>query len=256
MPFKFANRVLVSTATTGTGTVTLGGALAGYQTFEDGGIANTDTVRYLLLDGNAWEIGLGTYTASGTTLSRDAVEESSLPANAKLSLSGGARVGVIASASDYGGKVLQVVEGSTTTLTTIASTTYTDTTLTATITPRSTTSKVWVNVQQVYVLDREAADQYGGIRILRDSTVIHAPVQDATGPFSLAIGSTDQDYLAVGGVFSMTVLDSPNTVSPVVYKTQARPYYTSLNGQITLQPGGGTVVASSTSTITLMEIAG
>jgi hypothetical protein len=101
MPFKFANRVLVSTATTGTGTVTLGGALAGYQTFEDGGIANTDTVRYLLLDGNAWEVGLGTYTASGTTLSRDAVEESSLPANAKLSLSGGARVGVIAGAGDY-----------------------------------------------------------------------------------------------------------------------------------------------------------
>jgi hypothetical protein len=101
MSNKFANRVLVSTATTGTGTVTLGAALAGYQTFAAGGIANADTVRYLILDGLAWEIGIGMYTASGTTLSRDTVEQSSLPANAKLTLSGGASVAVIASQADY-----------------------------------------------------------------------------------------------------------------------------------------------------------
>jgi hypothetical protein len=101
MSNKFANRVLVGTTTTGTGTVTLGAALAGYQTFAAGGIANADTVRYLILDGLAWEIGIGTYTASGTTLSRDTVEQSSLPANAKLTLSGGASVAVIASQADY-----------------------------------------------------------------------------------------------------------------------------------------------------------
>jgi hypothetical protein len=101
MSNKFANRVLVGTTTTGTGTVTLGAALAGYQTFAAGGIANADTVRYLILDGLAWEIGIGTYTASGTTLARDTVEQSSLPANAKVPLSGGALVGVIASQADY-----------------------------------------------------------------------------------------------------------------------------------------------------------
>jgi hypothetical protein len=96
----FANRVLVSTATTGTGTVTLGPALAGYRTFASAGIANAALVRYLILDGNAWEIGTGTYTASGTTLSRT-VQESSAGGTTALNLTGGARVAIIAAAQDY-----------------------------------------------------------------------------------------------------------------------------------------------------------
>jgi len=96
----FANRVLVSTATTGTGTVTLGAALVGYRTFAAAGIANAAVVRYLILDGNAWEIGTGTYTSSGTTLSRT-VQESSLGGTTALNLTGGARVAIIAAAQDY-----------------------------------------------------------------------------------------------------------------------------------------------------------
>jgi len=96
----FANRVLVSTATTGTGTVTLGAALAGYRTFAAAGVANASVVRYLILDGNAWEVGTGTYTASGTTLSRT-VQESSLGGTTALNLTGGARVGIIAASQDY-----------------------------------------------------------------------------------------------------------------------------------------------------------
>lgn len=100
MTTKFANRVMVLTATAGTGTVTLGSAVAGYQTFADGGIANGESVRYLILDGNNWEIGIGTYDSTLPTLARTVIEESSEFANAAINLSGSARVSIIASAAD------------------------------------------------------------------------------------------------------------------------------------------------------------
>lgn len=95
----FVNRASVYTATTGTGTITLGSAVSGHQTFGDAGVADTNTVRYLIIDDNgAWEIGTGTYTASGTTLARS-VEESS-NSDALLTLTGNATVSVIAAAAD------------------------------------------------------------------------------------------------------------------------------------------------------------
>lgn len=92
------NRAKMSTATTGTGTITLGSAETGYQSFADAGVTDADTVRYVIEDGTNWEIGTGTYTASGTTLSRS-VEESS-NADSAINLSGSATVFVVAAAAD------------------------------------------------------------------------------------------------------------------------------------------------------------
>ena len=79
------DRVKETTTTTGTGTVTLAGASAGFQSFA--AIGNNNTTYYAITSGNDYEVGLGTYTASGTTLSRDTVLESS-NAGSKITLSG------------------------------------------------------------------------------------------------------------------------------------------------------------------------
>jgi hypothetical protein len=99
MTIKLANRVLVTTATTGTGAVTLGSAVAGFQGFAAGGIVASDQVRYLITEGNAWEIGTGTY--NGTTLTRTPAE-SSLGGSA-IALAGNARLAIAATASDFTG---------------------------------------------------------------------------------------------------------------------------------------------------------
>ena len=88
------NRAKMTTATTGTGDITLGSAVSGYQTFADAGVTDGQSVRYVIEDGSAWEIGTGTYTASGTTLSRTPSESSN--SGSAISLTGEATVFVTA----------------------------------------------------------------------------------------------------------------------------------------------------------------
>lgn len=77
MALVLKDRVKEQSTTTGTGTLTLSGAFDGYQAFS--AIGNANTTYYTIYDPAAgdWEVGIGTYTASGTTLSRDTVLASS-----------------------------------------------------------------------------------------------------------------------------------------------------------------------------------
>lgn len=71
MTASYADRVQETTATTGTGTITLAGAVSGYQSFTTAFGANV-TVNYCITSGTAWEVGQGVFTNSGTTLTRPA----------------------------------------------------------------------------------------------------------------------------------------------------------------------------------------
>lgn len=144
----YLNRAHVYTATTGTGTLTLGSAVPGYQTFTAAGIANGNVVSYTIEDsGSNWEVGTGTYTAAGNTLSRTLVQSST---GSLLNLTGNARVYVIMAAADMTALLtpsnigvsvqaydaaLQSIAGLTTAanqmIYTTASDTYTTTSLTA-----------------------------------------------------------------------------------------------------------------------------
>ena len=119
-------------------------------------------------------------------------------------------------AGGSGGKILQVVQATTTTSTAVSSSTYADSTLTATITPTSATSTILVQTNQLLRVNRAANGAAGSSRLLRGATVIYGGTflteysLFTTGPTNLEL-TTRQNLL---------YLDSPATTSATTYKTQ------------------------------------
>jgi len=75
MALVIKDRVKETTTTTGTGTYTLAGVIGGFDAFSE--IGNGNTTYYACSDGTNFEVGIGTYTLSGTTLARTTILESS-----------------------------------------------------------------------------------------------------------------------------------------------------------------------------------
>jgi hypothetical protein len=141
-----------------------------------------------------------------------------------------------------GGKVLQVVFASTSTAVNVASTTPTDSGLTATITPTLATSDILVIYNQVLTAERSAVGVTGSTRLLRGATVI----QDLAEAQAITVtGATFVNYKQYS---SATYLDAPATTSATTYKTQVNVNTTANGGNVTAQLG------SSISSITLLEI--
>jgi hypothetical protein len=151
------------------------------------------------------------------------------------------------------GNILQVVQGSTSTEVGVTTGTYTDTGLSATITPTSSTNKILVIVSQQVQIYRINSGNGVGIRILRDATVIDYPNENSTGglaDYIAVVGGTTINYYST---YSRSVLDSPNTTSAVTYKTMGRPYLTTDTGVVNFQVAGA--VQNGTSYIQLLEVA-
>lgn len=95
-----ANRVYTTVSgTPGTGTITLGAAVSGYVTFLAAFGSTTTNIRYVLEDGSNWEIGNGTFSTSGNTLTRAVIQSSN--SNLPINASSSSTVFVTLAAADY-----------------------------------------------------------------------------------------------------------------------------------------------------------
>jgi hypothetical protein len=145
------------------------------------------------------------------------------------------------------GKVLQVVQTTTSTgVTTTSTTVFSDTTLTASITPSSSSSRILVLVmQEVQVFNGGGPYATGLWRLLRGATAIYAPSSNENGNiFAYDYGGSG---INIYRPTPMIWLDSPSTTSSTTYKTQIR-----------MGTNGGQQVnanVNSPASMTLLEIA-
>ena len=140
------------------------------------------------------------------------------------------------------GTVLQVVQATTTNYASTTSGTFTDTNLSATITPSSSSSKILVLVTQSIYVDNGGADNGGSTQIVRNSTGVFGSGNSNSFYINAAAVSATALVMYVG----MNYLDSPATTSATTYKTQMR------------AENSSTIIAqvnNNTSSITLLEIA-
>lgn len=92
--------VMTVSGTPGAGAITLLAASTGYQTFATAGAVSGRVYSYMAKDGSVWEIGRGTYSSSGPTLTRSTVLTGSSGAGVAVSLTSAATVQVVLLAED------------------------------------------------------------------------------------------------------------------------------------------------------------
>ena len=145
------------------------------------------------------------------------------------------------------GRVIQVVSVVDDTEVVVNNQTYTDTGLTANITPISTSSKVLVMVTHSYLSSSTDTSHFAGIKLLRGSTDIFNPqASNSNGPFGIGINLAGSHY----SHFPMQFLDAPNSTSQQTYKTQCRNYGSSTTFRVNPSAANN----NGESVMTLMEV--
>ena len=151
---------------------------------------------------------------------------------------------LLSTTSPKAGNVIQVVQATYSTEVTNTSTSYVDTGLTASITPRSSSSKILVIVSQPLGIYKPTSDTTSAIiTLLRGSTAL----QTNTNAIQIRAAASSNANIYVGAFAALCYLDSPATTSSTTYKTQ-----------MAADSSGAGAISSYTNviaTITLMEIA-
>ncbi len=157
-----------------------------------------------------------------------------------------------------GGGIIQIVHGTKSGEVTSTDTSFVDTGLTATITPKFTTSKILVIIDQPYHMSRDANTCGGGFKVLRGATAIATPNgtggSGGTSPYACYYQATGATAMNMIDRWSFTILDSPATTSSTIYKVQMACSNASNNGRIRAQYGGTS--GQQKGYITLMEVSG
>ena len=197
----------------------------------DSALTSSDVIDFILAERAITLTTIGSGTVNTSNLVDDAVTTAKINDGAITSAKLDSGLGL--------GKIGQVVQGTTTTEVSNTTTSYVDTSLTASITPTSTSSKILVTVHQNGA--RSQSDQNNNaiyLKLLRGSTDI-----SQIFVYALYTGSGIDLY---GTTISTSFLDTPSTTSATTYKTQFKNFVSS--GHVRLQD------TSAMSTITLMEV--
>ena len=142
-----------------------------------------------------------------------------------------------------GGGIIQTVQGTSTTEFLTTSSSYSDTNLSASITPQSTSSKILIIVSQPIYITRNSTNSWGGVRLLRGGTQL-AVCNVGT--------ATAKNVSRDGNSVAFCYLDSPATTSSTTYKTQGR----TTNGTSMYADHNENLSEQTTGLITLLEISG
>ena len=152
----------------------------------------------------------------------------------------------LVSATGKGGGVIQMIFESTTTEVTNTDGNYTDTGITATITPTRSDSKIMVIVSIQWLLYRDSTETSGSFKLLRGSTNI----SEHANAVHIEAGTTSQSRIISEGGYMIQRLDTPATTSATTYKVQFRTDVTANGAQMIVNRN------SAPGCITLMEVSG
>lgn len=219
------DRVQETTATTGTGPITLAGAVAGFQSFAV--IGDGNTTYYALVNGSNWEVGVGTYSTTGPSLARTTILTNSLGTTVAISLVGSSNVFVTYPA----GKSVNLDEtGNVSPLGTITSGVWNGTTIPVAYGGTGVTASSGANS----VVLRDANGNVTGV----NNAIVGITFTTASAGVTTLVASSTQVQALVGSANHTFRLPDATTLLQGIFYT----FSNASSGTLTVQNSAGTVI--------------